>query len=432
MPTKTIDRTFEGRHRRRWRNWNTYDATEPPIHSDSRTYYVPAFTVKTGVENPMWKKQIAEGRNATTPYSVLDLRYRATYGTLRTKFLLDPSKPEKVSFQEVTQIPPIESSNVNSETVGAVDNLALIGILKKIQNITTQFHGGVFMGELGEAIGLVVSAATGVKKGIQNYLDDVSSSWQRQRAVERMKKRRKRRDSEYERWLGGKWLEYSFGWLPLLGDIDDGMRALATLLHRKEPRIEVVQFMARDSSLDMDVTLPTNGDESYLCGYNERKVVTSQVLVRYKVGVRVLSGGVKPALDLFGVNWREFVPTAWELVPWSFLADYFSNIGDVLSTMFVDLDEVAWSLKTVVTQCDTFKYGVASAEVSRQHCNQLGCTFVTVEGTPGTAGGLVRSVNRSIPTFSTPRISISLPGNGLGTKLGNMTGIAASHRRATP
>lgn len=39
------------------------------------------------------------------------------------------------------------------------------------------------------------------------------------------------------------------------------------------------------------------------------------------------------------------IPTAWEMLPWSFLIDYVSNIGDVISANLVSMENVAWVYK---------------------------------------------------------------------------------------
>lgn len=36
-------------------------------------------------------------------------------------------------------------------------------------------------------------------------------------------------------------------------------------------------------------------------------------------------------LDLFGLRPDQIIPTAYELIPWSWLADYFTNTGSILS-----------------------------------------------------------------------------------------------------
>jgi hypothetical protein len=69
--------------------------------------------------------------------------------------------------------------------------------------------------------------------------------------------------------------------------------------------------------------------------------------VIYRGAVRVEPKDPKemdPAL--FGFSPEQFLPTAWELLPYSFLIDYFTNIGDIIygwSTLTADL---AWCNRT--------------------------------------------------------------------------------------
>jgi hypothetical protein len=49
---------------------------------------------------------------------------------------------------------------------------------------------------------------------------------------------------------------------------------------------------------------------------------------------------------LFGFSPEQFLPTAWELVPYSFLIDYFTNIGDIIAGWSSLLVPLKWANKT--------------------------------------------------------------------------------------
>jgi hypothetical protein len=45
-----------------------------------------------------------------------------------------------------------------------------------------------------------------------------------------------------------------------------------------------------------------------------------------------------------------FLPTVWDLIPYSFVVDYFTNIGDYLSGLSLRFSDVSWGCKTVSTE----------------------------------------------------------------------------------
>jgi hypothetical protein len=58
------------------------------------------------------------------------------------------------------------------------------------------------------------------------------------------------------------------------------------------------------------------------------------------------------SVGLLGFRWEDFIPTVWELIPYSFLVDYFTNIGDVLSAWSHQDFGQRWACKTVITTVD--------------------------------------------------------------------------------
>jgi hypothetical protein len=84
-------------------------------------------------------------------------------------------------------------------------------------------------------------------------------------------------------------------------------------------------------------------------------MVIEQRIIRYKGAVVAqVKGPSWQNDDLFGFNPQNFIPAAWELLPWSFLADYFSNIGDILTASIVSTKHLAYTNRTEVVRIRKF------------------------------------------------------------------------------
>lgn len=139
---------------------------------------------------------------------------------------------------------------------------------------------------------------------------------------------RKMRDA-YERdskaFASKTWLEYSYGWKPLLKDVYDSAEALAELA--VEHQYVVRQATARFST-ELAKDTGFTGSSSSMWEY--RKYSRSKRGCFLKVKYRIPSSSISPA-KAFGLE--NPLSVAWELVPFSFVADWFIPIGVALEAL---------------------------------------------------------------------------------------------------
>lgn len=114
--------------------------------------------------------------------------------------------------------------------------------------------------------------------------------------------------------VGNNWLEYHFGWKPLVQDIFNAVQTLTG-------EIGWGKFTARVRNTVAFSTKPLTYWDSTLQGF-----------VAVKTGARILLENPNAFLrERAGLN--NPVSWLWEAVPFSFLVDWFGNINQVLSAM---------------------------------------------------------------------------------------------------
>ena len=257
--------------------------------------------------------------------------------------------------------------NPTAASTTYADNQARVKFYKKLREQAVRFSAPTFLGELRETLHMIRRPASALYSKSKGYLDALD-------------KAKRTNPKDWTKRLSGLWLEHSFGWLPLIHDAEDAQKALEQLV-TGNPRASVVQGSYSDVQ-DKSSTLSgyERGDTaaSGVCAFSKWRRYHSlhtQVIVRYKGKVNVTAAMTKwDNWALFGFTPSELVPTAWELLPWSFLVDYFVNVGDVLSSAVTSSANVVYVNKTSIQQAKKFGYWMFDPEASRLSWNTPGQT----------------------------------------------------------
>lgn len=116
--------------------------------------------------------------------------------------------------------------------------------------------------------------------------------------------------------IASGWLELWFGWVPLVGDIGNAIRVL-------ESPIKSTRIRAQASG--------SISWGSYPVGTNMRRYSVAETYYEQLLAdVYVSNPNLRLASQMGFINPAS---VAWELVPFSFVVDWFVNVGDVISSM---------------------------------------------------------------------------------------------------
>lgn len=130
------------------------------------------------------------------------------------------------------------------------------------------------------------------------------------------------------------WLQYIYGWLPLMSDVHDGYKTLSTILGEQR----LTRSVQKSKRMAINATREFQGFSDRWDG-----------VVKCRAGLTVIdTNDLSASLDTMGlINPLEI---AWDLVPFSFVFDWFIPVGDVLSALSatIGLDFVTGYMSTVV------------------------------------------------------------------------------------
>lgn len=167
-----------------------------------------------------------------------------------------------------------------------------------------EFEGLVFAGELNETLRFLRSPL----RGFGDFLKDM----RRRKNASRFQK-----GKTVAQFAGDSWLSYRYGVRPLVNDAQNAIEAVRSVAKKQPLRrtargyasasdsIEQTE-LASQYSANVEWTTNTNRELSVRCG------------VLYELHRRA---------DTFGVSVSQIPSAAWELIPFSFVADWFVNIG---------------------------------------------------------------------------------------------------------
>lgn len=122
--------------------------------------------------------------------------------------------------------------------------------------------------------------------------------------------------------VASNWLELQYGWKPLVSDIYGAAEAYQRFL-QKRPQVEKATSQA--SAQDFRTWGPFETATNTRTEYRQEEVTV-------KFGAYFsASGGTSKTLSELGITNPAMV--AWELLPWSFVVDWFLPVGDFLNNL---------------------------------------------------------------------------------------------------
>lgn len=305
---------------------------------------------RTGVSLPKYRDVIAKHGNATTALSGQFMSLDADRG--RGYYLVYHSGLKEYYEGEIYGDIAAYYSGVPNFTPfsNVAQSRAAAQWLAKVRKVEVSVSGPTFLGEIRDTLKMLRKPAGALQEGIQRYLDELKrvNAENKRRYFNKQKPRYIRNLSHI---ASGLWLERAFGWLPLMNDIKDSINAYNNLFEiDRTVKVSAGGHDAKLRSQSNDLQLLISG------GWLNFRVdarQTDHVVVRYRGAVNAQA--VSTASDRyaqFGFTPSEFIPTAWEVLPWSFLADYFVNIGDLLSASVTDTSKVAWVTVDNINKAD--------------------------------------------------------------------------------
>jgi len=361
MPTRTFNDQIG---QRLFGSYQTFNVNGTPSSAETLTTYANQRNCPGEVEHNGQKRDykalIRQRLSATTVLNAKGTQFRGLWsGRVSTDqhwptLLNAPYRVHSEIWGDIA-IPisaplPNETSLLSVAASTRVRNWVIMGFIKKAMNAQIDFQGGVALGELRETIHLIRKPLKGLRDGIGNYLTDIRKIIKGTRALggaeyQRIKRIPRKRDRVRlaNQIFSDTWLEYAFGWTPLVADIDDGCKALANFLYYRAPS-KYVQFRAGEQSRFENYV-----DSIGTGGFNIDRVYSRFVNYEEKMyGVVSLENGISVgaghALDLqpVGLDLRSLIPTVYELIPYSFLVDYFSNLNEIINAACFNRASIKW------------------------------------------------------------------------------------------
>ena len=181
----------------------------------------------------------------------------------------------------------------------------------KVDVLTTLAEARSTFSMLGNAAYSLFTLYRGVRKADSKLISEALAG--------RKFKGRKDRNLVSQNWKNktaqNRWLELQYGWLPMIADIKTAFKEMSTL-----PEADLIKFTHSDKI--QRAARFTSGGRAGMSGTENMIIKTSCYYVQDSKNLR------KAAQWNLGIN---PLLTAWELVPYSFVIDWFIPIGDFLS-----------------------------------------------------------------------------------------------------
>lgn len=208
--------------------------------------------------------------------------------------------------------------SLSQPKVGATVTDAKLKCLSKVPQST--FNAPLFAAEANKTLDLIVKSARTMYSAYKNVKKGRISAACRDLGITKPK------------GPSSNWLSYRYGWLPLISDVKDAAEAAAFHWYEGEPPTHVYTRLTSEGTRYLSGSQTTTRCVMY---YAPVAGVQSSDYTAWrtecKAGLTLISKSTTyQTLHQFGLD--DPLSLAWELVPFSFVADWFIGVGDYLAS----------------------------------------------------------------------------------------------------
>lgn len=312
--------------------------TETPVSGVDYTYT----NISSGVKRPHWRADIRAGASATTEFSYqyLDCRNSITRVEYNHKIVNNTGDTQTVRETLQGILPSSGAIATVPPPPGLIDDITNRCIRKfvdRCDQARSSFEAGQDLGEIKQTLEGIIHPMNSLRKHVLSYFS----------GLKKLRKYRKDRKTLVKA-LNDSYLEWTFGWNPLASDIADGIAGLEA----QGSRFDVVPVRASASASYGGSIVSSNPAAGSYYVLRARSMIVNYYSLRYMGGIRTgaVNGRISSA-QMLQLDLPHFVPTVWDLLPWSFVVDYFANVGDIIKANSFRFADLSWACYTVRQEC---------------------------------------------------------------------------------
>jgi hypothetical protein len=323
------------------RTYNLLTGTDTTSRSVSNLGKVTR--IRTGIKLPNWQSVIRNGQNATTPLTGTNYDFEYSYVTVgeeQRRLSGGAALWAGAEYYGYPGYPNIWSvgGSPSASVVTSVTNRCIRKFLDKAEAVRSSVEAGQDFGEYRETLHGIIDPLGQLRKHVLGYFPKVK------------KLRNLYKDAaSLTKALADTYLEWTFGWKPLVSDI---AQAYVGLQNRN--RFGDRQAIRVSATDNFPLTLPTTFNLSSLGGFGLAQI-TYRVTGTYTVAMYgmirtgVGTDGSVSRAQVLQLDLPHFVPTIWDLIPYSFIVDYFVNVGEIIRALSTIDSVFMWGGQDVIT-----------------------------------------------------------------------------------
>lgn len=211
------------------------------------------------------------------------------------------------------------------------DSDVAVKLLNKIKD--AEWQAPVFVAEAKKSLEMVLKVANTLSRTIRNLKKGRIAQVFKDLGLTKNKRITKRYNStrfkDPTKAAAEAWLQLQYGWVPLLLDAKSAAETLAEIVEKD-----------RDLPLTTRVTKKLSSGKSEIVAFSGQPIGSGTILLNHEIEVSkrlLVTYKVNPADVPGSLGLLNPLAVAWELVPLSFVADWFLPIGDYLQHLDANL-----------------------------------------------------------------------------------------------